>query len=82
MGKYGIHTFEKAVVRVSWVVPEIVNRPIVMYEIERATSGLDVYLEGACTIEELHYEKVDSLALHSDSHLSSAWSLYFPILAS
>jgi len=58
LGKYGIHTFEKAVVRVSWVVPEIVNRPIVMYEIERATSGLDVYLEGACTIEELHYEKV------------------------
>ena len=77
MGKYGIHTFEKAVVRVSWVVPEIVNRPIVMYEIERATSGLDVYLEGACTIEELHYEKVIPRAAsvfgsHSDSHLSCA----------
>ena len=72
-------------VRLSWVVPEVVNRPIVTYEVERATSALDVYLEGACTIEELHYEKVDcrhtalALLVQIGSHLDSDLSCLQPV---
>merc|ERR1711865_826468 len=45
-------------VQIAWCVPGEINRPVVAYEVQRATRGLDVYLEDACTIEDLHYDKV------------------------
>merc|ERR1711865_814558 len=45
-------------VQIAWCVPGEINRPVVAYEVERATRGLDVHLEDACTIDDLHYDKV------------------------